>query len=510
MKKKATDDGRQQILTLGKETIRNPIEQVEAFKKYFASVYAPQPANINIAEILEEPILEVLDELDIKTISEPEVLAALKKLKPKRSMGVDRLPQYFFKYYAEPLLKPLHYIFNLAMAQQKFPDRWKKAIVIPIPKKSQTKEISEHRPISMLCSPGKALESILHGKILQHLNPIITEHQYGFIPGKSTVSNLVNFFQKGIQAFENKTQLDVIYTDFKKAFDLVDFAVLLKKLRKYGFSANLINFFYSYLWGREQQVLYNSSMSSLFPVYSSVPQGSNLGPLLFLVIINDLPNIIKSSNVYLFADDLKISKEIKDETDCQNLQKDIDSVTEWAKINKMQFNLDKCTVMTFSLKKNIIRTEYKMGKVNLKVENVTKDLGVWFDTKFTFEKHISTVVNEAFRMLGFLKRNCQDFRNEKTVITLYNSFVRSKLEYASIIWNPYHDNRIKQVEKVQKKFSKYLNYKFKNARHNTNVKLNYDQLRQIYQLDTLNKRREIGCLLYLYKVINNKEKTKNY
>lgn len=483
-------------------TLTSKNDICEAFANHFQSVYSPITPKINLKAIFDLPMPDDIEILNITSFSREELQLAFKKLKSKRSKGDDQLPQYFFKCYAELLLDPLLYIYNLCLTTSQFPTKWKRAAICPIPKTSMTKLVSEHRPISLLSTPGKLLESLLHFRIFHHIAPKVSPHQYGFLPRRSTSTNLINFVEEVTKAFNNGNQLDVLYTDFRKAFDLVSFEVLLKKLHLFGFSSPLIKFFHSYLVNRSQYVLYESCKSKPFIINSSVPQGSNLGPLLFSLLVNDLPSTVKFSTPFLFADDLKITKEIEKNSDCIEFQDDISAIEKWSHESQLQFNLDKCFVVTFSLKRDNINAQYNLGGQSLSRKIEAKDLGVWFDRKLNFEKHVSIKVNESYRLLGFIKRCSQSFVNPKTEITLFNTFIRSKLEYCSLVWDPIHANKIHQIEKLQKKFLKYLGKKYRQL----DLRLvRYDDLLQTYDIDSLEKRRKITNLLYIYKVLNNRE-----
>jgi hypothetical protein len=181
---------------------------------------------------------------------------------------------------------------------------------------------------------------------------------------------------------------------------------------------------------------------------------------MFLIMINDLPNVLHNSNCLLFADDCKIYKEITCEEDCLGLQADLRNLEIWCAENKLELNVPKCHYITFTLKKNPIHFEYALNGSPLSESSVIRDLGVWYDKELRFEYHINVKVNEGYKMSGFIKRTCKQFKNQNSVKILYNSFVRPKVEYASLIWSPIYENQIRAIEKVQKKFFRYLYFKF--------------------------------------------------
>ena len=237
---------------------------------------------------------------------------------------------------------------------------------------------------------------------------------------------------------DNRGQIDVVYTDFSKAFDRVDHKLLIDKLSHIGFSNSLLNFFISYLNNRLQYVYYNSYRSNTYLATSGVPQGSNLGPLLFIIFINDLCNNLDCQKL-LFADDLKIFSEINKIDDCIDLQQQIHKIELWCISNKLEMNVSKCKVVTYTRKATQTEFLYTFNNTVLSRGQTTKDLGILFDSKLDFVEHVNVITNSALRLLGFIIRNCKQFSNTQALKTLYFSLVRSKIEYGAIIWNPIYN-----------------------------------------------------------------------
>lgn len=479
-------------------------DKCNAFAEYFHSVYSEEEPDIDVFEILNStPVGDrILNMLNLQSITESDLLNAFKKLKSKKCKGDDGIPQFILIAFKEILVRPLLSIFNLSLKTCTFPAKWKNAIVIPIPKKPQTKLVSEFRPISLLCCFSKLFELVLHEKLFNHLKLYIHPQQYGFMPNRSTTTNLANFTYQIYEAFSKKEQCTVIYTDFAKAFDSVCFDVVLRKLTHFGLSPQLVRFFCSYLVGRTQTVLLNGTQSNSFTLNSSVPQGSNLGPLLFNVVINDLIEVIKYCIVFLFADDLKLCLSVKNITDCEKIQADINALIRWCIKNKLKLNVGKCFFMNFTLKKNVIEYCFTIGNENLPQKSECKDLGIILDTKLTYESHIRGTVNSALRMLGFIKRVCRNFSSLKTAFLLFNAFVRSRLEFGSLVWNPLHDYKVNLLERPQRRFLRYLALK---SNLPDSERMPYSSLLLIFNCQSLEKRREATDLIYLYKVVNNLE-----
>lgn len=252
------------------------------------------------------------------------------------------------------------------------------------------------------------------------------------------------------------SQVDVLYFDFRKAFDRVNNDVLLIKLQKIGFAQGLLRFTANFLKDRQQFVRLGMYDSLPYHTRSGVSQGSIFGPLLFVFMVNDLPKVIKHSKCLLYADDLKLVIEIKSREDCLKLQSDVDAVYAWSNKNKMEFNPMKCHAMTFTRKWHPIQFEYQLGPHEITRSTTMKDLGVTFDRKLTFNDHITNVAKESYRRLGFVMRNSKDFKGTKVIRLLFETLVRSKLEASSCVWNPHEKHYSCMLEKVQKAFLRCL------------------------------------------------------
>lgn len=469
-----------------------------AFGKYFSSVFSDERSSFTINFTGERVGSELLL---IDEITDADILTALKKIKTKTSVGSDQIPIYIYKGCIEYLMKPLKIIFNKIIQTSEYPTLWKKVKLFPVYKGGDKKQITNYRPIALIQCISKIFENIIYIKIFQHTKNYISDVQHGFFPGRSTVSNLAVFSENVALALDSKQQMDVVYTDFAKAFDRVNFDILLCKLYKYGFSTNLLKLFASYFTNRMQYVVFNGERSELSLVHSGVPQGSNLGPLLFLLFINDLPDVIKHCKCALYADDFKMWRVIKNQYDCTLIQADIVNIWQWSISNKLNFNTSKCSVMTFSRKKRLQIHNYEMNKMILKRNEYICDLGVTFDLKFSFSKHINGLAVDAYRQLGFIVRNCFEFQNKNTFKVLFNTFVRSKLEYASFIWNTEYVTYKSIIERVQKKFIRYLTYKITGSYPTFEP---YLQLLSTNEFTSLERRRAILDAYTLHKIWFNK------
>lgn len=289
--------------------------------------------------------------------------------------------------------------------------------------------------------------------------------------------------------------MDTIYTDFHKAFDQVSHSILVQKLYTFINNKRMINWFISYLMDRRQLVVVNGSKSGIVSPPSGLPQGSTLGPFLFIMFINDLPDIF-GSFCSLFADDMKLCRRIIDNEDASGLQQDLNALDNWCANNGLNLNVAKCTTLSFSRKRNILECIYKIGDQQVTRANSVNDLGVTFDHRLSFKEHIDNIVNQSLRMLGFILRITKSFKNIKTLVILYNALVRSKLEYCCQIWGPYYDIYIEQLERVQRKFTRALYYRMGLSREDYTMRLK--KLAMI----SLTDRRIIADEILLWKILN--------
>lgn len=432
-------------------------------------------------------------------VSVDEVFNSLQSLNTNKSAGPDGISPYFLKFASPTLAYPLCLFFNLSLKQGCFPDQWKEAFITPIFKSGNKSNVENYRPISGLSVMAKLFEKMVTEFITPSVRQIIIPEQHGFLQGKSTVTNLLCYSDFITNALENGTQVDSIYTDLKKAFDRVDHNVLLLKLALYGIGGNLLEWFKSYLTNRKQYIVIQGYKSNELNVTSGVPQGSHLGPVLFLLFINDISSVIRFSKVLLFADDLKLFKSVGSITDCHMLQNDLSNITLWCEHNFLDLNIGKCKTISFSKKKGLLRFNYYIRTHSLDRVSTVTDLGIMFDDRMSFIPHINRTVNKAYRMCGFVIRQCQQFTNFPAIILLFNSLSRSILEYGSIIWAPTYQCHINQLERVQKNIVKFLMFKL----NLHSYEISYPMRLSMLGMESLELRRVNADKIFMFKLFNN-------
>ena len=254
----------------------------------------------------------------------------------------------------------------------------------------------------------KTFEKCIRDKLFDICKDKINNNQHGFLPQKSCNTQMINFVDNLSLCLNKRSQCDVIYFDFAKAFDSVCHDKILYKLKsQYNIDGLLLKFIQNYLKNRQQRVLIDNEMSHLTPAHSGVPQGSILGPLLFVLFINDISDCVSiGTNILLYADDTKIWREIKCPEDCMILQRDIDALYLWSQENLMNFHPEKCKVLCVTLKLKPCQFDYSLHDNILKLCDFEKDLGVYITPKLSWTKNCNELASKANQRLGLLKRSC--------------------------------------------------------------------------------------------------------
>lgn len=460
----------------------------DTFARYFESVYR-SPRSVpseDLARVADSSLVH------IDTVCEDDLISAAKKLKNKNTAGPDGIPSFVVKDCIRVLAVPLMHIFNLSLRTGVYPSIWKLSKIIPVLKRGDKSDVTNYRPISILSNFSKIFEIILHRRIFPEIKNKIICEQHGFMPHRSSLTNLAVFSQTLVEILDQSGQLDVIYTDFSRAFDSVDHRRLIMKLKYiYGFSDSLLGLITSYLSNRRQYVRVENSNSFMFLASSGVPQGSNLGPLLFILFINDLLDEIKVLGL-LFADDFKFYLKIISILNCATLQLAIDQLSRWCNLNNLDLNINKCQVMSYTRKKNVIMYPYNIGGKELARATQIRDLGVIFDEKCSFVPHIENLISSAFRVYVFIVRNSVYFASTKTLLSLFNSLIRSRLEYASLIWRPIYRCHGDQLENVQRKCCKFLVWREDSVY--PPIGCNHRRLLERFNGQTLENRRAVLAL----------------
>lgn len=479
------------------------VDEAEAcglFARHFASVFQSRTSSDADAELAASNVVPDAVNLDTFVISPAMIIGASKKLKNSYAPGPDGIPAAVFRRCAEVVAVPLAFILNHSFEDGIFPMCWKLSFMFPVHKSGDRREVKNYRGITSLCAASKLFEIIVSDQLLRGTRSHISSDQHGFIPGRSVTTNLLDFTTTCLAAMEDKAQVDVIYTDLKAAFDKIDHKVLLRKLSRMGASNRLVSWLSSYLTGRTLRVKLGCSVSSPFSSVSGVPQGSNLGPLLFVIFFNDVAASLGYKCKLIYADDLKIYVVVRCIEDCLHLQRLLDIFVHWCRKNNLVISVAKCHVMTFHRSKEPIIHDYRIdGNVLERVDEVT-DLGVVLDPKLSFHSHYTAIISKANRQLGFITKIAKDFKDPHCLKALYCSLVRPILENASVVWAPNDVTWNIRIERVQKRFVRIA---LRNLPWRDPLNLPaYPERCRLLELETLDRRRKIQQATFVVKLLN--------
>ena len=480
------------------EFIEDDKEKANLFNSYFTSQTKLDDSNTVL------PAVQGFSQNSLNSvyITEQEVQNVLSDLDPSKSQGPDNINPKILKEAAHELGKPLAKLFNLSLLKKQFPDTWKLANVVPVYKKESKNIVSNYRPISLLSCIGKVFERCIYKHMYNFFitNDVITQLQSGFRPGDSSINQLVNLYDSFSSALDEGKEIRVIFFDISKAFDKVWHRGLLFKLEKVGIKGNLLEWIKSYLSDRKQRVVINNQNSDYTNVEAGVPQGSILGPLFFLIYINDITENIRS-NIRLFADDTSLYLIIDSPfTSATILNKDLTVIQNWADRWLVLFNAAKTVMMTISRKLiKPIHPPLIMNGIQLNEVEHHKHLGIYFSNDGGWHKHIQYMLDKAWSRVNIL-RSLKYTLDRNSLEQLYISFIRPLLEYGDVIWDNCTLEDKKLLENVQIESARIVT----GATKFVSIEKLYLEL----GWDTLQKRRNDHKLILFYKMLNNM--TPNY
>lgn len=418
---------------------------------------------------------------------------ALKHLNETKSPGPDGIHPGMLKHLSAELSLPFTLLFEKTMEEGKIPSKWKDAEVRPIFKKGLKTVPGNYRPVSLTSVVCKVFEGFVKRSLHNHLtfNNLLSKQQYGFCNGRSCVTQLLTTINDWLGDMDNKVPVDAAYLDFRKAFDTVPHKRLMSKLRGYGVRGNLLSWIEDFLSNRTQFVSINGESSERRDVTSGVPQGSVLGPTLFIYYINDLPQTVNCL-LKIFADDTKAYLPITSITDGHKLQESIDKLVDWTEVWQLKFNSDKCKIL--HLGSNNPKFKYTItdnGNTKTLEETISeKDLGVFIDPLLTFEDHINYITKKARSLSGLIVRAIT-YKSPTVMVPLFKAIIRPVLEYGNAVWQPSKRKFINQIETIQRHFTKCI----------IGMKdLDYPERLKALNLPSLEFRRLRGDLIEMYKM----------
>ena len=475
-------------------------ERAELLNNYFVSVCTTSANNVINPDLsyLRDISQNISDSIENIAFDEFKLISACKKIKTKckTSVDPDGYPTILLIELMSVLCVPLSLIFNSFVSVGKLPTSWKSAVVIPLYKKGVSSDLRNYRPISKTSIFCKLLERVVVNDLTKYLveSNLLNSNQHGFRQRKSTVTNLLESLSYCISNLDKKLPTTTIFFDFKKAFDVVPHNILIQKLSAYGIKGNLLKLIIDFLTNRTQVTKIGSAQSNSAIIPSGVIQGSCLGPLLFLIYINDLPSKIRyPSKIKLFADDLKVFDSIISKLNESNLQYNISETANWSEVNGLPFSLEKCNLMhTRTLRDSSYSppTYFLKNKI-IQPNSTVRDLGVILNNHANFNDHINNIVRKASARSSLIFK-CFLSRDLNNMLKAFTVYVRPLVEYCSPVWSPHCKKHILAIESVQRSFTKRLP-----GLQN----LTYLQRLERLNLETLETRRLKADLILMYKII---------
>ena len=432
------------------ELIDGGKDMAEVLNDYFVSVFTEE-STVLVPDSLCTKSSVLIRDVDF---SVDVVSKKLKGLNSNKAPGPDSIHPIVLRECSDALSVPLSIIFSKCFDVGVVPSDWRIANVTPIFKKGNHSSPCNYRPVSLTSVVCKVMESIVKDAVLDHLlgNGLLNLSQHGFLPKRSCVSNLLEFLDDVTKQVDSSHNVDVIYLDFQKAFDKVPLGRLMQKTKALGVQGKCAEWINSWLSDRLQRVVVNGEVSSWRKVSSGVPQGSVLGPLLFLIFINDIDTSL-GSRICKFADDTKLYRVVDSVSDSVLLQSDLDKLVSWSEIWQMSFNVDKCKVVHFG--SSNLGFNYCMNSTNLSCSDEERDLGVVVTNNLKPSKQCALSAARANRILGLIRRNFCNLGRD-VVLNLYKQLVRPHLEYAIQAWCPFYEKDKFILEQVQRRATRLI------------------------------------------------------
>ena len=481
-------------LDIDGKLISDPKEMSQAFNDFFLHSSEIDTSDASLPPLNKQNTYPDLQEI---IISEQDVRDVIKNIKVNKAAGPDGISPRMIKMAGDLIVPSLTKLFNKSLQFKQYPSEWKQASVIPIHKKDSKTDVNNYRPVSLTSCISKLMERTVFKHVYNYIreNNIISEFQSGFTPGDSTVCQLADIYHTLCNALDRQKDVRMIFCDISKAFDKVWHEGLLYKMENIGVTGGLLDWFQSYLADRQQRVALQGQSSDWGKVKAGVPQGSVLGPILFLVYINDLASSV-NCGIRMFADDTCLYLTTNNPIESTEiLDSNLNIVWEWAHNWLVKFNPAKTKTLTFTRKRNLVDyPDLHFGDTPVSLVQTHKHLGVTFQPDLAWGTHLEEKITKATSMLNMLK----PFKyrlSRKALELIYFTFIRPVLDYGDILWSNCGITLMESVEDVQLLAARIVTGAIKGTRH----KNLYDET----GWETLEKRQEIHQLKLFHKMVHN-------
>ena len=473
----------------------DPKTMSDMLQHQYSSVFSDPSSNTKKSPDLKLNLSKTISEINITL---EEIVKAIDEISADSACGENDIPALILKECKHTLSKPIMLLWRDSFQNGYIAKQFKSQIITPIHKKASKAEPANYRPIALTSHIIKVFERIVRNQLVAHLegNKLLCKSQHGFRKHRSCLTQLLKHIDTILKNQLNNQDTDVIYLDFAKAFDKVDHQILLKKLHAYGIRGKLLTWLHAYLTNRWQTVVINGIHSYPAKVISGVPQGTVLGPILFIIYLNDLETCIRHSVISSFADDTRLKKAIDTTQDTALLQSDLNNSIKWSEENNMQLHQSKFELIAHTADHNNHLQELPFSKEFTEYEtadgsvispqHAVKDLGITITPDTSWSTHIRNITEDAKKMTSWILSVFSD-RSAKTL-------VRSRAEYCSPLWNPAKMERIKLLESIQRTFTSRI----EEVKH-----LSYWKRLEALQLMSLQRRRERYIVIQVYKTLNN-------
>ena len=490
-------------ISVENKLITNSKDIANSFNTYFSNIAEnllnerTYHGNKTFDEYLNNPLP---NSFAFRPCDENEIKIIISQLNSNKSIGPNGIPTKILQIIKSIIAKPLSMIYNTSIISGQYIEKLKIAKAIPTFKKGSRLVISNYRPISLLSNLNKIMEKLIFNRLYDFLETFdcLYKSQYGFRSKHSTTHALINITENIRSALDSKKLVCGIFVDLQKAFDTVNHNILLQKLDYYGIRGNINNWFKSYLLNRKQYVSINGFESDIKTIKHGVPQGSVLGPLLFLLYINDLNICIKNSKVYHFADDTNL---LHINTTYKKLQKslnyDLKNLYNWLLANKISLNCTKTELIYFHKPNDVIPSGIKI-KLNGKIlipTNSIKYLGIYLDETLSGKSHFD-VLSKKLYLANSMLAKCRNFVREEELKSIYYAIFSSHLTYGSQIWGQTNDKYMKNIFIIQKNALRIMSF--------SEFRAPSSSLFSKYKILKINDQITLANCLLVHDFINNK------